>query len=159
MSYDIERAKRETTDLQAAFREIFPLAGDFDLPMAPCHIKDFLRQRIEYETAERTFHAFSRVVKVLCEVSPPKTHLVDMARIVVDKAKESIRAKEQLENLAELQKDRAEMAQVIREIGKLVGCSHTEDSDGRQKLVSCVEETLLAMSTKAPAEQPVPAGN
>jgi Asp-tRNA(Asn)/Glu-tRNA(Gln) amidotransferase C subunit len=142
LSYDIERSKRETTDLQAAFREIFPLAGDFDLPRAPCHIKDFLRQRIEYETAERTFHFVSQVTRVLCEVSPPKTHVVDMARIVVDKAKESIRAKEQLENLAELQKDRAEMAQVIREIGALIGCNHTEDSDGRQKLVACLEDVL-----------------
>ena len=142
MSYDIETAKRESTERQAAFREIFPLAGDFDLPRTPSQIKQFLRDRINQETDERVFHFVSQVTRVLCEVSPPKTHLVDMARIVVEKAKESIRAKPKLEALAELESDRENMAEVIRQIGRIVGCNHTEDRDGRSKLVQCVEDAL-----------------
>lgn len=101
MDYDVEREKQSQSELRKAFRDIFPLASEHDLPWAPCHIKGFLRDRIRREAEERVFHFHARVVHVLCEVSPPKTHVEDMARIVVEKAKEADRLKVQVDRLME----------------------------------------------------------
>lgn len=37
-----------------------------------------------------------------------------------------------------------ELLNCIRSIGRAVGCGHTEDADGRAKLVRCVEERLAS---------------
>lgn len=89
MDYDVEREKRKSEDIRKVFRELFPLAAEEDLPWAPAHIKQFLRNRIRKEVEEGVHHFTTRVVRVLCEVSPPKTHVDDMARIAVDQAKAS----------------------------------------------------------------------
>ena len=86
-NYDVEREKQESADIRKAFRECFPLAAENDLPWAACQIKGFLRERIKREVEEGTRHFTSRVVRVLCDISPPKTHVEDMARIVVNEAK------------------------------------------------------------------------
>lgn len=71
------------------FRKLFPLVDERDLPWYPTHIAEFLKKRIAFEVEQQVFWFQSRVVKVLCEVSPPKTYVEDMARIVVDKAKKA----------------------------------------------------------------------
>lgn len=38
----------------------------------------------------------------------------------------------------------AELLNCIRRIGRVVGCGHTEDADGRARLVRCVEEQLFS---------------
>lgn len=73
------------------FQKMFPLASEHDLPWYPSHIPDFLEKRIELEFEERTKHFTRRVCRILCEISPPKIHVEDMARIVVEKAKEAER--------------------------------------------------------------------
>ena len=148
MDYDVERSKQEQAELRKAFRELFPLAGESDLPWAACHIKQFLRDRISIECAERIFHFQSRVVRILCEVSPPKTHVEDMCRIVVEEAKKARQDRVKLEAAVEVTKERDELLLRIREIGKLVGCNHTEDPDGRLKLVQCVADTIEAIEAK-----------
>lgn len=35
-----------------------------------------------------------------------------------------------------------ELLNCIRAIGRVVGCNHTEDADGRAKLVECVRERI-----------------
>lgn len=142
MDYDVERERQASTELRKAFRELFPLAGENDLPWAACHIKQFLRDRIEQETVERVHHFTMRVVRILCEVSPPKTHVEDMARIVVEEAKRARQDRAKLEKAVETAAERDELLERIREIGKQVGCNHTEDPDGRAKLVGCVAEVL-----------------
>ena len=100
MDYDIEREKRKTEELHKAFRAIFPLASDNDLPSSASQISAFLKGRIEFEVEKATSQFTSRVVRILCEVSPPKTHVEDMARIVVNQAKESLSFKEKADKLA-----------------------------------------------------------
>lgn len=77
------------SELKAAMQALFPLAEERDLPWAACHLQNFLKARIDLEVAEKVRHFTSRVVRVLCEVSPPKQHVDDMARIAVNKAHES----------------------------------------------------------------------
>lgn len=89
MDYDVEREKRKSEEIRTAFREVFPLCDENDLPWAPSHIKGFLRDRIKREVQEGVFHFQSRVCRILCEVSPPKSHIEDMCRIVTDQAKEA----------------------------------------------------------------------
>lgn len=101
MTYDIEASKRETSELKRAFAELFPLVDERDLPRTPSHIKDFLRKRIEFEVERGVFHFQSRVVRILCEISPPKTHVEDMARIVVNQAKETDTLHERCNTLSE----------------------------------------------------------
>lgn len=152
MNYDVEKAKREVSELQQAFREIFPLAGDFDLPRAPCHIKQFLRDRIEQETSERCFHQISQISRVLCEVTLPKTHMVDMARIVVDEVKNARRMAKELQALKDVQKDRRALLDCVRSIGRVCGCNHTEDADGWARLTQCVQDLLRPEKPKGDAE-------
>lgn len=145
MDYDVEREKRKSEEIRIAFREIFPLAAENDLPWAACQIKGFLRKRIEEEVAEGIFHFRACVVRILCEVSPPKSYVEDMARIVVEKAKkydEASRVGGPLDRLKDTQKENKEMLEHFRQIMKLTGCNHTNDPDGREKLVQCLEETL-----------------
>jgi hypothetical protein len=112
VDYDIERAKQEQAEIRKAFREIFPLAAESDLPWAASHIKNFLRDRIKREVQEGVFHFQSAIVRVLCEISPPKTHVVDMARIVVEAARDGRRFQEQLESV---KKERDELRDALRE--------------------------------------------
>lgn len=142
MDYDIERKKQESTDLRKAFRELFPLAAEHDLPWAPCHIKRFLRDRISQECADRIFHFQSRVCRILCEVSPPKTHVEDMCRIVVEEAKQARSDRLKLEKAVDVTAERDEILVRLREIGRIVGCNHVDDADGRQKLVQCVRDSV-----------------
>lgn len=112
MSYEIEQVKQRETDLTKAFRDIFPLAGEKDLPWTSSQIKGFLRDR--------------------------------MARIVVEEAKKARADRIKLEKAVDLMAERDEMLQRFREIGKIIGCGHVEDSDGRQVLVRCIRETVEA---------------
>ncbi len=147
MDYDVEREKRKSEEIRVAFREIFPLASENDLPWAACQIKGFLRKRIEDEVSEGIFHFRAAVLRILCEVAPPKSHVEDMARIVVEKAKKydaASRTGGPLDTLKDVQKENKEMLEHFRQIGKLTGCNHTDDPDGRAKLVQCLEETLTA---------------
>lgn len=101
MTYDIEREKQATAEIRKAMAECFPLANENDLPWAPSQIKAFLRDRIKREVDEGIFHFQARVTRVLCEVSPPKSHVEDMARICVEQAKEMPRLKEALKVVQE----------------------------------------------------------
>lgn len=96
MDYDIEREKQKSTEIRAVFREMFPLTVETDLPWAAAQIPGFLKKRIELEVERGTFHWTSDIVRVLCEISPPKTHAVDMARNCVNAAKEAQRELEML---------------------------------------------------------------
>lgn len=87
----LECGRKHEKELKEVFSKVFPLADEKDLPWATCHIDRFLRERVAKEVELGTRFFTSRVVKVLCEVSPPKAHVEDMARIVVDKAKEAER--------------------------------------------------------------------
>jgi hypothetical protein len=142
MDYDLEREKRKSEEVRKVFREMFPLTNENDLPWAVCQIPEFLKKRIDQEVADGVCWFQQRVCRVLCEVSPPKTHVEDMARIVVEKAKELERAKESLRDLKAITKERNEMLDLFRQIGKLTGCDHTEDADGRAKLVQCIDDQL-----------------
>lgn len=142
MNYDIERSRQESEEIRKVFRELFPLADENHLPYAACHIKGFLRDRIKIEADERCFHREAEIVRVLAEVSPPKTHLVDMARIVVKQALLYRAGRDQYEKLADLTAERDEMKLRLDEIGAVCGCNHTNDPDGRLKLVKCVQDLL-----------------
>ena len=45
----------------------------------------------------------------------------------------------------------AELLNCIRAIGRAVGCAHTEDADGRARLVRCVEERMAEVVHSPPA--------
>lgn len=144
MSYDLEREKQKSEEIRKAFREMFPLAYEHDLPWAACQIKAFLLKKIEEEVADRVIHFQRRIASILCEVSPPKTHMEDMARIVVDDAKKWRNGQETIRE-ARLAKGNLEHALVcLRRIGRVIGCNHVEDQDGREKLVQCVEDVFRA---------------
>jgi hypothetical protein len=91
MSEESQKLERE---LKAAFAYLYPLASEHDLPWAPCHIADFLRKRIEHEVHQRTESFTRRILTILCEVAPNKTHIEDMVRIVVERAKASEKLKD-----------------------------------------------------------------
>lgn len=143
-SYDLERSKQESAEIRKAFREIFPLASEHDLPWAACHIKEFLKGRVEQEVVEGTTHYTLRVSQILCEVTRPKTHIEDMCRIVVEEVKRARDDVKKLEAAVQVTVERDEMLARLSEIGRIVGCGHIGDPDGRQKLVSCVRETIEA---------------
>lgn len=99
MDYDIEREKRKSEEVRRAMREAFPLCDENVLPWAASQIPEFLAKRIKSEVEEQT-RAFTReIASVLLEVSPPKTHLVDMARICVDQCRHTARLVEQIDRL------------------------------------------------------------
>lgn len=74
--------------LQKEFTKLFPLAPVETLPAKADEIGAFLAKRIPLEVEAANLHMVRQVGRVLCEISPPKTHLVDMARIVVEHARE-----------------------------------------------------------------------
>lgn len=145
-SYDVERSKQESAELRKVFREMFPLAPEHDLPWAACHIREFLKTRIEIEISEGTQHYTSRVARILCEVTRPRTHIEDMVRAVVEIAKKAVEDRRKLDGAVEVTAERDEMLARLSEIGRIVGCGHIGDPDGRQKLVSCVRETIEAQA-------------
>ena len=109
-----ESYKREQ-ELKRAFAEIFPLANDRDLPWAACQIGNFLKKRIALEVGEQTRHFTTRVVKILCEQSPPRSTVEDMAREVVCKAAVSERHKEALHaQVLECQKLKERAEELLR---------------------------------------------
>jgi hypothetical protein len=83
----IETSRKYEAEIKKAFTELFPLADDRDLPSYPSHIPDFLKKRLALEVEERCRHLTSRIVRILCEVTHPKTHIEDMVRAAVEKAK------------------------------------------------------------------------
>lgn len=89
MDYDAEREKRKSEEIRKEFRLLFPLCMEEELPWAACQIGGFLRKRIEFEVRENTDYFARDVARVLCEVTRPKTHIVDMVRIVVEELKTS----------------------------------------------------------------------
>jgi hypothetical protein len=48
------------------------------------------------------------------------------------------RQRDEIQNLD----DMADAVECLRGIGKLVGCGHVDDPDGRRQLVNCVERAL-----------------
>lgn len=87
-----EESRKFEKELRDAFRQLYPLTEERDLPWAPCHIDGFLRERLRREVEQRVRHFEHRVVRVLSEVSPPK-HIDDMARHAVEAAKTGERLK------------------------------------------------------------------
>lgn len=97
--------------LHRVFGAMFPLADDRDLPWTVDHLPGFLKDRIEHEVAQRVHWFQTRCVKVLCEISPPKTHVDDMCRLVVDTAKRSLLRVEELERqVTRLKKELADLS-------------------------------------------------
>ncbi len=88
-------------ELKETFGKLFPLVPERDLPWAVCQIPRFLKKRVEFEVEQDTAHFVSEVCRILCEATPPKTHVQDMARNVVDQAKGLGRLKEWLLREAE----------------------------------------------------------
>lgn len=142
MDYDLEREKQQSAEIRKAFREMFPLCMENELPWSPNQMRDFLQRRIELEVRENTDHFMMSIARVLCEVTCPKTHVIDMVRIVVEEVKSARSNKEKLEKAKETTEERDELLSCVRQIGQLVGCNHTEDRDGRSKLITCVEDCL-----------------
>jgi len=141
-NFDELRAVQERSEIRKVFRMMFPLAWEADLPSRPGEIPAFLREKLEQEARDRVTHFQQRIVRILCEIAPPKSHMEDMARIVVEEAKKYREAREKYERLAQITAERDEMLERIREIGRIIGCNHTDDPDGRQVLVRCVRESL-----------------
>lgn len=105
MNYDIEREKHKSEELRKVFREMFPLVNEHHLPWTAVHIRSFLTERIAQEIDQGTKYFTRAVVRILCEVSPPKTHIEDMARICVEEAKKVPALEQLIEDLrAELAK-------------------------------------------------------
>ena len=87
MNYDIEREKQKSEEIRQVCRQMFPLADETDLPWAATQLPGFLAARIKHEVEQGTKNFTMQLCKVLCEISTPKTHIIDMARICVDEAK------------------------------------------------------------------------
>lgn len=135
MNYDIEQKKRESSAIRQAFAECFPLVDERDLPSAAVHIRNFLCSRIRHEVELGTRHFTSRVVRVLCEISPPKNYVEDMARIVVNKAKEAEQLADKVKALqAELQAVRAELGDLKKQhlnLSQPGGQTHGDEDRGQ----------------------------
>lgn len=126
-----KRAKapvKELDPLVAAFKKVFPLADERDLPNSPARIPRFLEIRVKLEVDEATLYFQHRVVQILCEVTHPKHHVEDMARAVVELAKEAktlrpaneeLRKEEALSRqaIAALRLVRQEAAKVVTQLG------------------------------------------
>src|ERR1700724_503405 len=110
MDYDAEREKQKSEEIRRIFREIFPLCQEEDLPWAACHIKDFLRNRIKHEVQEQTEGFTCDIARVLCEVTPPKSWMIDMVRIVVNELKSS---------RSDIKREREKVEDLKKQIGKL----------------------------------------
>lgn len=82
-----EESLKFEKELKAAFARLYPLAREADLPWAACQIERFLKRRLELELERNTAGYAQEIGSVLLEASHPKPHLVDMARIVVERAK------------------------------------------------------------------------
>ncbi len=100
MTYDTEIGKKLERDMITGFKAAFPLADERDLPRTGNQIKPFLKDRIDLEVKEGIRNFQSRVVRILCEVSEPKNHVEDMARIVVNEANKVHSLSEQLKRTA-----------------------------------------------------------
>lgn len=96
-----DESRKFESELKAACKEMFPLAEDRDLPWAACQLRRFLEGRIAAEVENRVQGFTERVIKVLIEISPLKQYPEDMARIVVDRAKQSQRLEKEIEVLRE----------------------------------------------------------
>ncbi len=81
----MDTADRYEREIKELFGRMFPLVPVRDLPTVPNHIPSFIEKRISQEVEWQTQHFTTQVVKVLCEVTHPKTHVADMARLVVNK--------------------------------------------------------------------------
>lgn len=87
MDYDVEREKRKSEEIRNQFRLLFPLCMEEELPWAACQIREFLKERIELEVKQNTEYFVRSIAGVLCEVTHPKTHMIDMVRNVVEELK------------------------------------------------------------------------
>lgn len=101
MQYDSEASKKFDRELVSGFKHAFPLVDERDLPRTPAQIKQFLAERVATEVKEGIRSFQSRIVRVLCEVSEPKNHVEDMARIVVNEAMKVPGLNEQLRKKAD----------------------------------------------------------
>lgn len=83
--------------VKEAMQKCFPLCNENNLPWAISQLPSFLKERIEFEIKRGMKHFESSVVKIICEVAPPKTYLVDMCHIAVDKAKATDKIQDELD--------------------------------------------------------------
>lgn len=141
--YDVEQSKKESAEIKAAFAKMFPLCDERDLPWAICHIEEFLKKRIAHEINQGAFRRESGIVEVLCEVSPPKNHVVDMARIVVEQAKEAAGFAKQVQELSPLLKEREQLLNLTRMLDR-----HPDGYDGPCFCKACQEFTAMPFRSK-----------
>lgn len=73
--------------IREAFRQLYPLTPEELLPWYPTHIPEFLRDRLKRELSNQVEGFIRGVSRILLDVTPPKTHMVDMARKVVTELK------------------------------------------------------------------------
>jgi hypothetical protein len=130
--------KSESEDVKGAFKEIFPLADEKDLPWSASQIKGFLRDRIRWEVEEGMFHFQSRVVKILCEISPPKTHIEDMCRIVVTEAE---KYRQMVPALARAEAERDAWRAFALWIGEIIGIDVSQPQ-GRQSAINYIKSRV-----------------
>lgn len=81
---------KEEEELRAVFAKMYPFTPKHHLPWAACQIPDFIRARIEHEVKIETREVTNHIVRILAEASPPKHHVSDMVRYVVDLAKKAL---------------------------------------------------------------------
>lgn len=76
------------------------------------------------------WHNVGKIAAILRrEAAPVATDLKHVIEVLQGKHKE-------------LSDERDEMLSRLREIGRMIGCGHVDDPDGRQRLVSCLRETI-----------------
>lgn len=115
----IETTRKLEAEMKLAFATMFPLCSEHELPRAACHIEGFLKKRIAIEVEQATRHFTTSVVKVLCEISPPKTHVCDMARIVVQEAERAKQLEDSLRRLVTCKPAEQPLDAVRRELRDL----------------------------------------
>lgn len=73
--------------LNEALKKMFPFASEDSIPTYPQGLQQFLEDRLDFELDKRVHGFTAAITRILCEVTRPKTHVQDMVRIVVEKAK------------------------------------------------------------------------
>ncbi len=128
---EIEQQHRQ--EIRDAFYSLFPLADYDSLPTATSEIGEFLKRRIAVEVETRGEHWVRQVARVLCEASVPKTHLVDMARIVVDKAR---KYEMEVQKVADLKKEHERQIEAA-----------TKDNKWLREAIATIRLSLVNMVT------------
>lgn len=74
-----------------------------------------------------------------CRAAKCIRNLFDEVKLLRDLG---VRQRSEIEELNSM----ADSVEALRDIGKVVGCDHVDDPDGRSKLVNCVESTIDELS-------------